>query len=427
MWKSVRAIFSLNDPGWGKNGGGDQQRPPQRPGQGDGPPDLDELWRDFNRRLNGLFGKKGGSNGPRGPSEPRGGDGPSMKGAGAGVGLLAVVALLLWLGSGFYIVQEGQASAVMRFGEFKNLVDRAGFTWRLPYPIEQHEIVNTQQLRTVEVGYRNAVRNKTLRESLILTLDQSIVDLQFTVQYRVGNARDYLFNNDLGPVPEEIVRQAAETAMREIVGRKGIDQVLYEQKEQVAIDALAQIQGILDRYSIGISVVDVTIQQAQPPEQVQAAFEDANKAAQDREGLINEGQAYANDVIPRARGTAARLLEEAEGYRARVVAAAQGDASRFDAVLVEYAKAPQVTRERMYLETMQQIFANTSKVLVDNESSGNLLYLPLDRLMQQAAGGAPAPTAAAPAAPAPQQGGAAPAQTPATRLDGLRSRERDTR
>src|SRR5690606_15735846 len=187
----------LNDPGWGKSGGGDQQRTPQRPGQGDGPPDLDELWRDFNRRLNGLFGKKGGgSNGPRGPSDPRGGGGPTMKGAGAGVGLLAVVAVLLWLGSGFYIVQEGQASAVMRFGEFKNLVDRAGFTWRLPYPIESHEIVNTQQLRTVEVGYRNAVRNKTLRESLILTLDQSIVDLQFTVQYRVGNARDYLFNND---------------------------------------------------------------------------------------------------------------------------------------------------------------------------------------------------------------------------------------
>ena len=429
MWKSVRAIFSLNDPGWGRNSGGDnQQRPPQRPGQGDGPPDLDELWRDFNRRLNGLFGKKGGG-GPNGPNGPRGfGDGPSMKGAGKGLGLLGVVGVLLWLGSGFYIVQEGQASAVLRFGEFRTLVDRAGFTWRLPYPIESHEIVNTQQLRTVEVGYRNAVRNKTLRESLILTLDQSIVDLQFTIQYRIGNARDYLFNNVLGPVPEEIVRQAAETSMREIVGRTGIDQVLYEQKEQVAIDALAQIQGILDRYQIGISVVDVTIQQAQPPEQVQAAFEDANKAAQDREGLINEGLAYANDVIPRARGTASRLLEEAEGYRARVVAAAQGDASRFDAVLTEYAKAPEVTRERMYLETMQQIFANTSKVFVDAKSSGNLLYLPLDRLMQQGAagGGAAAPQ------PMPQQGTSSGGATtsgspPPTRLDGLRSRDRDSR
>lgn len=429
MWKSVRAIFSLNDPGWGRNNGGDnQQRPPQRPGQGDGPPDLDELWRDFNRRLNGLFGKKGGG-GPNGPGGPRSfGEGPSMKGAGKGLGLLGVVGVLLWLGSGFYIVQEGQASAVLRFGEFRTLVDRAGFTWRLPYPIETNEIVNTQQLRTVEVGYRNAVRNKTLRESLILTLDQSIVDLQFTIQYRIGNARDYLFNNVLGPVPEEIVRQAAETSMRDTVGRTGIDQVLYEQKEQVAIDTLAQIQSILDRYQIGISVVDVTIQQAQPPEEVQAAFEDANKAAQDREGLINEGMAYANDVIPRARGTASRLIEEAEGYRARVVAAAQGDASRFDAVLTEYAKAPEVTRERMYLETMQQIFANTSKVFVDAKSSGNLLYLPLDRLMQQGAAG----SAAAPQ-PMPQQqgtptgGSSAPTPLPATRLDGLRNRDRDSR
>ncbi|MFA7664660.1 MAG: FtsH protease activity modulator HflK [Burkholderiaceae bacterium] len=421
MWKSVRAIFSLNDPGWGRGSGGDnQQRPPQRPGQGDGPPDLDELWRDFNRRLNSLFSRKGGGNGPLIPRG--GGEGPSMKGAGAGLGLIAIVALLLWLGSGFYIVQEGQASAVLRFGEFKQLIDRAGFTWRMPYPIESNEIVNTQQLRTVEVGYRNAVRNKTLRESLILTLDQSIVDLQFTVQYRIGNARDYLFNNVLGPVPEDIVRQAAETAMREVVGRTGIDQVLYEQKEQVAIDALGLIQGILDRYQIGISVVDVTIQQAQPPEPVQAAFEDANKAAQDREGLINEGLAYANDVIPRARGTAARLLEEGEGYRARVVAAALGDANRFDAILTEYLKAPQVTRERLYIDTMQQVFTNASKVLIDSSASGNLLYLPLDRLMQQP--GQAGATTAQPMPPAPTT---SPAQPTPPRLDGLRSRERDTR
>lgn len=424
MWKSVRSIFSLNDPGWGRSGGGGDQRPPQRPGQGDGPPDLDELWRDFNRRLNGLFRKGGGGSPPRGG----GGDGPSMKGAGTGVGLLASVGVLLWLGSGFYIVQEGQASVVLRFGEFKQLVDRAGFTWRLPYPFETNEIVNTQQLRTVEVGYRNAVRNKTLRESLILTLDQSIVDLQFTIQYRIGNARDYLFNNVLGPVPEEIVRQAAETAMREIVGRKGIDQVLYEEKEQVAKDAREQIQGILDRYQVGISVVDVTIQQAQPPEQVQAAFEDANKAAQDREGLINEGQAYANDVIPRARGTAARLIEEANGYRERVIAAAEGDASRFSSVLTEYAKAPQVTRERMYLETMQQIYSNTSKVFIDSKSSGNLLYLPLDRLMQQGATGDASRGAAQVPAPMPApSSGSAPAGDSQARLDGLRSRSRETR
>ena len=425
MWKSVRAIFSLNDPGWGRGGNSDQ-RPPQRPDRSDGPPDLDELWRDFNRRLNGLFRKRGSGLPPR---EGSGGGGPTMKGAGTGLGLLAVVALLLWLGSGFYIVQEGQASVVLRFGEFKQLVDRAGFTWRLPYPIETNEIVNTQQLRTVEVGYRNGVRNKTLRESLILTLDQSIVDMQFTIQYRVGNAKDYLFNNDLGPVPEEIVRQAAETAMREIVGRRTIDQVLYEEKEQVAKDAREQTQAILDRYNVGITVVDVTIQQAQPPEQVQSAFEDANKAAQDREGLINEGQAYANDVIPRVRGTAARLIEEANGYRERVVAAAEGDASRFTAVLEEYAKAPQVTRERMYIDTMQQIFANTSKAFVDTQSSGNLLYLPLDKLMQQGAESTRPGSGGATTTPAttPTTGSTSIPQTPAARVEGLRGRDRDSR
>ncbi len=420
MWKSVRSIFSLNDPGWGRGGGsGGDQRPPQRPG-GDGPPDLDELWRDFNRRLGGLFGR-GGGRPPSGGGSDR--QGPSLKGAGAGIGLLALVALLLWLASGFYIVQEGQASIVLRFGEYKNMVDRAGFTWRLPYPIETNEIVNVQQLRTVEVGYRNGVRNKTLRESLMLTQDQSIVDMQFTVQYRIGAARDYLFNNDFGPVPEEIVRQTAETAMREVVGRTGVDQVLYEEKEQVAQGARKMIQALVDRYKAGISIVDVTIQQVQPPEQVQAAFEDANKAAQDRERLINEGRAYANDVIPKARGTAARLMQEAEGYRQRVIASAEGDTSRFRQVLAEYAKAPQVTRDRMYIEVMQEVFTNTSKVYVDSRAGSNLLYLPLDRLMQQSGADAsraaqPAPSPAAPPATEPPAG---------SRASGLRSRDRDSR
>ncbi len=415
MWKPIRSILSLNDPGWGRGGGGSDQRPPPRPGN-DGPPDLDELWRDFNRRLNNLFRRGGGPRAPSGGGEP-----PSMKGAGAGFGVLLLVAVLLWLASGFYIVQEGQASVVLRFGEYKQLIERAGFTWRLPWPIETNEIVDVQRLRTVEVGYRNAVRNKTLRESLMLTLDQSIVDMQFTVQYRVGDVKNYLFNNDFGPVPEEIVRQAAETAMRETVGRNGVDQVLYEEKEQVALAARDQIQAILDRYRAGISVVDLTIQQVQPPEQVQAAFEDANKAAQDRERLINEGRAYANDVIPKARGTSARLLEEAEGYRQRVVASAEGDTSRLTQVLEEYAKAPEVTRDRMYLETMEGIFASTSKVYLDAQASGNLLYLPLDKLLAQGgdasrtgSGMAPVPSTAEPAPVTP-------------RSDGLRSRERDSR
>jgi membrane protease subunit HflK len=273
-------------------------------------------------------------------------------------------------------------------------------------------------LRQIEVGYRSNVKNKVLKESLMLTEDQSIVDMQFAVQYRISDAKAWLFNNNAGPVPDELIRQAAETAMREVVGQRGIDQVLYEEKEAVAKDSQKLMQGIADRYQAGVTMVDVTIQQAQPPEQVQAAFEDANKAAQDRERLINEGRAYANDVIPKARGGAARLLQEAEAHKQKVIATAQGDASRFKSVLTEYAKAPQVTRDRLYIETMQQIFSNTQKVYVDAKSPGSLLYLPLDKLIQastdpqRAAAGNGAPVAAPERAPEPAADPRAPA--PAT-------------
>lgn len=416
-------MFSLNDPGWGRgSGGGNDPKPP--PQRGDGPPDLDELWRDFNRRINSLFRKGGGSSQP--PGGGQGGPAGSWRGAAAGLGVIAVAGAVLWVGSGFYIVPEGNQAAIMRFGEFKHLEERAGFTWRWPYPVESHELVNAQQLRQVEVGYRNTVRNKTLRESLMLTNDQSIVDIQFALQYRIGDVRAFLFNNNFGGVSEDAVRQAAENAMREVVGRRTIDQVLYEEKEQVAKDARQRAQSLLDRYVSGITLVDVTIQQAQPPDQVQDAFEDANKAAQDRERLINEGRAYANDIIPKARGAAARLGEEADGYRQRVIATAQGDASRFRQVLAEYSKAPQVTRERMYIEMMQQVLSNTSKVYIDSKAGNNLLYLPLDRLIQQSG------MNDSPSTPRVISGGESPAQSSAPspampRADGLRGRERDTR
>jgi membrane protease subunit HflK len=426
----MRVLLSLNDPGWGRGGssGQDDQRPrQQRPGGGNGgPPDLDELWRDFNRRLNRLFSKGGGGGEP--PRDGGGQFGPSLRGAWTGLGLLLGAAFLLWLGSGFYIVQEGQAAAVLRFGEFRYMVESAGFKWHMPYPIETVEPVDVQRLRQVEVGYRTNVKNKVARESLILTGDQAIVDLQFAVQYRITDPKAFLFNNNPGGAPEEIVRQAAETAVREVVGRMGIDQVLYEEKEQVARESLKLMQSIADRYKAGIGIVDVTIQQAQPPEQVQAAFEDANKAAQDRERLINEGRAYANDVIPKARGTVGRLQQEAEGYKQRVIASAEGDASRFKQVLSEYSKAPQVTRERLYLDTMQQIFANTSKVYIDSRASGNLMYLPLDKLVQQATvadASRSAPTTASPAAAPEQPRGETPSMPPAMSRDGLRGRERD--
>jgi len=472
----LRRLFSLGDPRWGQSGSGQgsgqptggqsasgqgseqkpssgepdreppRQDPPETPKEprkpdsrprSEEPPDLDEVWRDFNRRLSGMFGGKGRQGGGFGGGGGRSGGGgggfkaPTVK-TGPAFGFVALGGVLVWLATGFYIVQEGQSSIVLRFGEFRTTTS-AGFNWRLPYPFESHEIVNLSQIRQITVGVRAGGATSRSRDSLMLTKDENMVDLQFAVQYRIGNPKDYLFNN---VATDDIVAQAAETVMREIVGRSMSDTVLYENKEGIAREALSAIQAIADRYGSGLSIVDVTIQNAQPPEEVQAAFSDAIKAGQDAERLKNEGQAYANDVIPRARGSAERLIQEAEAYRERVIATATGDADRFRKIVVEYNKAPAVTRERMYLEAMQQVFTNVSKVMVDSRSNSNLLYLPLDRLMQQSAAGlmgtpggpmqspppsstGPAP-AAAPESPAPQP--AVPGPGPS-----LRDRLRDAR
>jgi len=397
--------MSLNDPNWGRG-----SRGPQGPGGGNqGPPDLDELWRNFNRRLSELFGgrRRGGE-----PPAP-----PSGRWLGGGAGLFLMAILAVWLASGFYIVVEGQRGVVLTFGRFSQET-MPGLRWRLPWPVQAHEIVNLQQVRTLEVGYRNNVRTKVLKESLMLTDDENIVDLQFAVQYLVKDAKDFIFNVRR---PDDSAMQIAETAMREVIGKSKMDGILYENREEIAIKARQLMQLIHDRYGTGIAVSTVTIQAAQPPEQVQAAFDDAVKAGQDRERQKNEGQAYANDIIPKARGTASRLQQEAEGYKQRVIASAEGDASRFKQVLAEYAKAPAVTRERIYIETMQQILSSTTKIMMDYRGSGNLLYLPLDKIMQQ--GGA-APGSEAPAAPRPAEGGAEPG--PRSR-DTLRNRERGDR
>lgn len=372
--------FSLNDPRWGR-GSQNDERPQNQDGRrpNDGPPDLDQLWRDFNQRLNRLFGNKNGGGGDSGG----GGFTPDMKGAGIGAGLVAIVVLFLWLVSGFFIVQEGQTGVVMTFGKYSHSTP-AGFNWRWPYPIQSHETVNVSQIRTVEVGYRGNIKNKQPKESLMLTEDENIIDIQFAVQYRLKSAADWVFNNRN---QEEMVKQVAETAMREIVGKNKMDFVLYEGREKVAFDTSELMQKILDSYNSGAQISTVTMQGVQPPEQVQAAFDDAVRAGQDRERQKNEGQAYANEVIPKARGAAARLMQESEAYRSRVTASADGNASRFKQVLVEYQKAPAVTRDRLYLETMQQIFANTTKVMVDTKSGNNLIYLPLDKLISQTAAG----------------------------------------
>ena len=359
--------MSLNDPNWGRQGGN------RGSGGNQGPPDLDELWRSFNRRLSELFGRRGGGGDRPPPSHPSG----RMLGGGAGV-LIALV-LGVWLASGFYIVDAASRGVVLTFGRYAEETS-PGLRWRLPYPIQSNEIVNLAQVRTLEVGYRNSVKTKVLKESLMLTDDENIVDLQFAVQYIVRDAKDFQFNIRR---PDETAMQAAESAMREIIGKSKMDAILYESREAIQISGQQLMQQILDRYKTGITVSRITIQSAQPPEQVQAAFDDAVKAGQDRERQKNEGQAYARDVIPKASGTASRLTQEAEGYKQRVIANAEGEASRFRQVLTEYAKAPAVTRERIYIETMQQVLSSTSKVIVDTKGSGNLLYLPLDKLMQQ--------------------------------------------
>ncbi|MBB4842106.1 membrane protease subunit HflK [Paucibacter oligotrophus] len=393
-------------------------------GRNEGPPDLDELWRDFNRKLSGMFGGKGGGNegGPGNGGNPNGGGNnfqPDMKSAGIGAALIGGVVLLGWLGSGFFIVQEGEQGVVTSFGKYSRTVD-AGFQWRLPYPFQAAEVVSVTQLQQVEVGRAVVVPASGLRDSSMLTQDENIVDIRFTVQYTLKNARDYLFENRN---PNEAVVLAAESAVREIVGKSKMDSVLYEQRDAIAVELAQSVQAQLDRLKTGILVKSVNVQNVAPPEQVQAAFDDAFKAGADRERLKNEGQAYANDVIPKAQGTSARLLEEAEGYKSRVVSQAEGDAQRFKSVLAEYQKAPAVTRDRLYIDTMQQVYSNVSKVMVDSRSGSNLLYLPLDKLIQQSGAGNVTVTASQPApvqseSPAPSTG-----SNDIRSRDGLRSRD----
>ncbi len=396
--------MASNDPGWGSR-------------NNDGPPDLDEIMRQFSRRLNGLFGKGGDSG-----KEP---EGPGH----ASFSVVPVLGLvfLIWIATGFYIVDQGSRGLVLRFGKHVETT-MPGPRWHIPYPVETVTVVNMEQVRTLEVGYRSAgdgspSRNRELRESLMLTDDENIIDLQFAVQYNLKNPEDFLFYNRN---VEDAVRGTAETAIREIVGKSKMDFVLYEGREEVAVRAKKLMQDILDRYKSGINIVNVTMQNAQPPEQVQAAFDDAVKAGQDLERQKNEGQAYANDVIPKARGTAARLLEEAAGYKLRVVNEAQGNASRFSQILAQYEKAPEVTRQRLYLDAQEQILSSVSKVVVDQKGGGgNLLYLPLDKLMA-ASGSASAPAPHPEAAPVAATENADSGNTQRSR-DAFRSRDRENR
>ena len=332
-----------------------------------------------------------------------------MKGAKLGLGVIAAVAALIWLGTGFFIVQEGQQAVITQFGRYHSTVG-AGFNWRMPYPIQRHELVFVTQIRSIDIGRDAIIKATGLRESAMLTEDENILDIKFAVQYRLSDARAFLFESKN---PREAVVQAAETAVREVVGKMRMDSALSEERDQIGPRVRAIMQTILDRYKVGIEVVGINLQQGgvRPPEQVQAAFDDVLKAGQERERAKNEAEAYANDVIPRAVGTASRLKEEAEGYKSRIVAQAQGDAQRFKSLLTEYQKAPQVTRDRMYIDAMQQMYSNVTKVMVESKQGANLLYLPLDKIIQMtaqqgAAASASASDSSNPTAPASPAAGA---------------------
>lgn len=357
---------------WNEPGGGD--RDPWGGRNDQGPPDLDEVVRRMRSKFGGIFG--GGKRG--GARAGGGGGGPSF----AGIGAILAIACVVWVFYGIYIVDAGKQGVVLRFGAFKEATS-PGPHWRMPF-IEQVEIVDVEQRRFVEVGYRSTAGAQSVsvpHEALMLTLDENIVNIQLAVQYQVSDARNYVFNvRD----PDAVLKQAAESAIREVIGKNNMDFVLKEGRTEVVTKVKALMQGILDEYKAGLLVSDVNLQDAQPPEEVQGAFSDAIKAREDKERLKNEAEAYSNEVIPKARGAAARQIEEANAYKSALIAKAQGEAARFSALLTEYKKAPEVTRKRLYLETVESVLANSSKVIVDSGNANNLMYLPLDRLLDGA-------------------------------------------
>ena len=359
---------------WNEPGGSQDNDPWGGRRKKQGPPDLDEIVRKIQQKLAGLFGGKGGSG-------SGGGAGP--RGNAPGILALVVVALVIWVAvDSVYIIQPAERGVVLRFGKYVDTL-MPGPSIRLPRPIEQVIRVDVDQIRTVEVGYRSEGRQQMMiqSEASMLTQDENIVDVKLAVQYKVKSPADYLFHDR---DPEITIRDATESSIREVVGKSKMDFVLKEGRSEVAARTKELLQAILDRYNNGLLVTSVNLQDAQPPEQVQEAFFDAIRAREDEDRLINEAEAYSNEVIPKARGGAARITEDANAYKAKIVATAQGDVSRFSQILQAYQKAPEVTRKRMYLETLESVMSNTSKVLVDVEKGSNLLYLPLDKLTQQA-------------------------------------------
>lgn len=372
---------------WNEPGGNKGKDPWGKRRTEQGPPDLDLILRNLRDRLNGLFG--GGA----------GGDGNSNVNR-FSLGLVVIVALSLWLLSGFYVVQQSERGVILHFGK-KAEPTGPGLHWRWPYPIERVEKVNVDQVSTLWIG-RHSDRSSGGDNGYMLTEDENIIVVEFSVQYKVKDASDYLFNvRD----PIATITQATESAAREVVGKSQLDFVMTDGQLEVAEKSRTLLQEILDRYRTGIQIVKVQMQKASPPEEVKAAFDDAVKAREDEQRLKNEAEAYSNDIIPRARGAAARMIQEAQGYKASVTARAEGDARRFSLIVNEYVKAPGVTRDRLYIETMEQVLSSTTKILVDQKAGNNMIYLPLDKMISRSSAGTGPVTALQ---PLPEPGESAP-------------------
>jgi len=353
--------------------GGSNRDPWGGQGRDQGPPDLDEVIRKLSDKFGGLFGGKGSGGGKRGPA----------RSGSAGIWVIVGIVLVGWILSGIYIVDEGKRGVVLRFGRYVDTT-MPGPHWRLPFPFESHEVVDVEQRRAEEIGYRasgsQSVARSVPREALMLTQDENIVDVRLNVQYQIQNPRDYLFNV---VDPQATLRQVIESATRETIGKSTMDFVLTEGRSEIVADIKELGQAILDRYEAGLLLTNVNLQDAQPPEDVQDAFIDAIKAREDEQRLKNEAEAYRNEILPKARGQAARRLEESQAYKEQVIAKAEGEASRFEQLLAEYQQAPAVTRERLYLDAIESVLSETSKVMVDVPGGNSLFYLPLDKLIQQ--------------------------------------------
>ncbi len=381
--------MAWNDSGNGKN-------PWDRGGNQDGPPDLDKLIRDWQRKFSGLFGGKKGSGGSGGSGASGGESAASL------IGVL-VILLVGWGLTGFYQVDAAERGIVQRFGAFTTS-SQPGLRWHLPWPIETVDKVNV------------SVVNRLKQTTSMLTADENIVIVDMVVQYQNADPLAYLFDVD---DPVGTLADASESDIREVIGKSSMDYVLLEGRAAIAVETQQVIQSALNEYSTGIVVTKVNLQDVNFPSQVEAAVQDAIKAREDKERLKFEAESYANDILPRARGKAVRQVQDAEAYKDRVTADAEGEAARFTSLLVEYKRAPRVTRERLYIDAMEYVYGNSKKVLIDAEGSGNLLYLPIDQLMKGSGSTGSSGSLTGSAAPARQETGGS---TGRTGRDDLRSR-----